>query len=149
MKDSLLMYARYNKRADASVLAILDSLSFEACLEDRKSFCGSLSSLAKHILESSLYFQGLFRASLPAASAKALEATAELAIPEGELNAEQWKQAKASIAAIDQATITLVEGLSEKQCTLPIALDWYDGKPASVPFHFIAHQLFVHGTHHL
>jgi uncharacterized damage-inducible protein DinB len=148
LKDSLIMYARYTKRANASVLALLDGLSREACVEDRKSFCGSLSGLAKHILDGTLYFHGLFRAALPPNAAKALGAAAGLAIPEGELSEAQWEQAKAAIGAADDATIALVEALDEAGCSLPIALDWYDGKPAAVPFHFLANHLFVHGTHH-
>jgi uncharacterized damage-inducible protein DinB len=148
LKDLLLMYARYNKRADASVLTLLDGLSREACEEDRKSFCGSLSGLAKHLLEGTTYFHGLFRASLPAKATAALAATSGLAIPAGSLSALQWQDAKAAIEAADQATIDLVQALDERECGLPVALDWYDGKPASVPFHFLANHLFVHGTHH-
>lgn len=148
MKDSLLMYARYTKRANASVLALLDGLSREECDEDRKSFCGGLSGLAKHILEGTLYFHGLFRASLPAGAAKPLAASAALSIPKGELSPLQWEDAKAAIATADQALIDLVDSMDEKACAHPIALDWYEGKPASVPFHFLANHHFVHGTHH-
>jgi uncharacterized damage-inducible protein DinB len=148
LKDILLMYARYAKRADASVLGLLDGLSRDACEEDRKSFCGSLSGLAKHLLEGTVYFHGLFRASLPAKATQALAASAGLAIPAGNLSILQWQDAKAAISAADQATVDLVLALSEKECSLPVSLDWYDGKPASVPFHFLANHLFVHGTHH-
>jgi uncharacterized damage-inducible protein DinB len=148
MKDILLMYARYTKRANASVLALLDGLTREACEEDRKSFCGSLSGLARHILEGTTYFQGLFRASLPPAAAKGLEAVADLSIPEGHLSTAQWEKAKAAIAAADQATIDLIQAMDPKLLGHPIALDWYEGKPATVPFHFLAHHLFVHGIHH-
>jgi uncharacterized damage-inducible protein DinB len=148
VKEILLMYARYTKRANASVVALMDGLSREACEEDRKSFCGSLSGLAKHILESTLYFQGLFRASLPPASSVALAAGAGLSVPEGPLSSAQWEKAKAAIAAADQATIDLILGLDAKELGHPIALDWYEGKPATVPFHFLAQHLFVHGIHH-
>jgi uncharacterized damage-inducible protein DinB len=122
----LLMYARHTKQTDASVLALLDGLSNEAREEDRKSYYKSLSGLARHILDSAIYFHGLFRASL----------------------GDGIKALKPVEGLVDQATIDLVQAQGEAGCAQPIALDWYDGKPATVPFYFLAHQLFEHGTHH-
>lgn len=147
MKDILLMYARSTKQTNASVLALLDGLSNEAREEDRKSYYKSLSGLARHILDGTIYFQGLFRASFPEA-AKLLKPAEGLAVPEGALSSGQWEELKASVERADRATIDLIEALGEKELGHPIKLDWYDGKPASVPFFFLAHQLFEHGTHH-
>ncbi|MDP3176465.1 MAG: hypothetical protein Q8M76_01090 [Spirochaetaceae bacterium] len=36
--------------------------------EDRKSYYKSLSGLARHVLDGTLYFHGLFRASFPEAA---------------------------------------------------------------------------------
>jgi uncharacterized damage-inducible protein DinB len=141
------MYARYAKRADAEVMALLDGLSAEAREADRKSYYRSLSGLAIHILDAALYFQGLIRASFPAAG-PALEATAGLKAPEGKLSQAQWEKLKADLALADQAVIDLIESLGEDELPHPIMLDWYEGKPPAVPFWFFANQLFAHGTHH-
>lgn len=143
----LLMYARHTKQTDASVLALLDGLSHEAREEDRKSYYKSLSGLARHIIESTVYFHGLFRASV-GDGAKALKPTEGLVVPEGRLSAAQWKELVAMFAVVDQATIDLIQAQGEAGSSQPIALDWYDGKPATVPFYFLANQLFEHGTHH-
>jgi uncharacterized damage-inducible protein DinB len=147
MKGTLLMYARYTERVDAKMIAFLDKLSAEEREKDRKSYYGSLSGLARHVLDGATYFHGLFRASMPSA-AKALEPTLGMKVPEGRLDAKGWESAKASLAAADRATIALLESLSDQELASPVAVDWYGGKPPSVPFHFLAHQLVVHGLHH-
>lgn len=69
-------------------------------------------------------------------------------ILEGRLGPGQWEEVKETIAIADQATIDLVQGISEADCLHPIELDWCDGEPPTVPFYSLAHQLFEHGTHH-
>lgn len=148
MKEVLLMYARYTKRANASVFALLDGLSEEAMNEDRKSYYGSLASLAAHIVGATLYFQSMFRASCPAAS-DALKATEGLKTPpDSHVTPDEWRRLKSIATAADQATIDLVEALGEEDLSCPVKLDWYEGKPDTVPLCFLAHQLFTHGTHH-
>jgi uncharacterized damage-inducible protein DinB len=148
MKEVLLMYARYTKRADSSVITLLDGLTVASRNEDRKSYYKSLSGLANHVLGCPLYFHGMFRSASPAA-AKALEATEGLAVAEGaKLSGAQWSELKKTSAAADQATIDLVQALSEKELATPVKLDWYGGKPGSVPPCFLLHQLYLPGDHH-
>jgi uncharacterized damage-inducible protein DinB len=148
MKEILLMYARYTKRANASVFALLDALPLEARNEDRKSYYKSLSGLASHVGGCPLYFHGLFRASSPAA-AKALRGAEGLKVSEKKtLSSAEWSELEKACAIADQATIDLIQALSDDELAHPIKLDWYGGKPDAVPLCFLAHQLFVHGTHH-
>lgn len=148
MKEVLLMYARDHQRANAEVVALLDGLSVEARNEDRKSYYKSLSGLMSHVVGGTPYFHGLFRAAFPAA-AGALKATEGLEVPEAEkLTAAQWTQLKKAAAIADQATIDFVAELKDADFSLPIPLDWYDGKPAKVPLYFLLCQAFTHGTHH-
>ena len=148
MKETMLMYARYSKRANEDVLALLDALTPEARNEDRKSYYGSLAGLAAHVAGGAFYFHRLFRASLPAA-AKTLAVTEGLSIPEGKTQTEAaWAELRRSCAMADQATVDMVLALSDGDFALPVRLDWYDGKPDAVPLHFLLNQLFVHGTHH-
>jgi uncharacterized damage-inducible protein DinB len=146
MKEVLLMYARYTQRANASVIALLDGLSVEERNVDRKSYYKSLSGLATHTFGVAVYFHSMFRAAAPA---KALGATEGLSCPEGDrLDAAQWAELKRVCAIADKATIDFIETASEAQLATPIKLDWYGGKPDSVPLCFLLHQLYVHGTHH-
>ncbi len=148
MKEVLLMYARYAQRADASVIELLDKLTGKARNEGRGSYYKSLSGLACHVAGGVCYMQGLMRASRPAA-AKALKATDGLKIPEGaKLTGAQWEELKAAWAKANQATVDLVSALGETDLAAPVKLDWYGGKPESVPLCFLLHQMYVHGTHH-
>lgn len=148
MKRVLLMYARYSKRANESVFRLLDDLSGAALNQDRKSHYGSLAGLAAHIVGATLYFQSLFRASSPAAAA-ALEASGGLKTPhDKDLSEEEWLELRRIGTLADQATIDMIQALDDEALTVPVKLDWYGGDPESVPLCFLAHQLFVHGTHH-
>lgn len=148
MQEMLLMYARYSRRANESVLALLDALSAEERNENRGSYYKSLSGLMSHVLGGTPYFHAMFRSALPA-KAKALEATEGLSIPEGErLSEAEWEELKRAARIADQATIDFVSSLSDADLGCPIPLDWYGGKPASVPLHFLLNQLYAHGIHH-
>lgn len=148
MKRTLLMYARYTKRADESAFALLDGLSTEALNEDRKSYYGSLAGLAAHIVGATLYFHSLYRASSPAVAA-ALRATEGLKTPHDKrVSPAEWRELRRIGAVADQATIDMIQALDDKELTVPAKLDWYGGAPEAVPLYFLAHQLFVHGTHH-
>ena len=148
MKETLLMYARYTKRANGSVFSLLDGLSEDALNEDRKSYYGSLASLAAHIAGATLYFHSLFRASCPAA-ARVLASTESLTTPhDPHVTPDEWRRLKDIAAAADKATIELFDSLKEEDLPCPVKLDWYGGDPDAVPLWFLANQLFTHGTHH-
>lgn len=148
MKEIMLMYARDSKRANEAVIGFLDGLSADARNEDRKSYYKSLSGLISHCLGGAPYFHSMFRSAFPKAT-KALKSTEGLAIPEGEkLSEAQWADLKKACAIADQATIDFIETLSEEDFAHPIPLDWYGGKPSSVPLYFLLCQAFTHGIHH-
>lgn len=148
MKDASLMYARYTRRVNAAIVALLDELPLEELNKDRKSYYKSLAGLATHAMGGIGYFHGLFRTAAPAL-AKALEATEGLSCPEGDtLTAAQWKEAKRITAIADKATIGFVEAASEADLSAPVKIDWFGGKPGAVPLGYLLHAFFVHGTHH-
>jgi uncharacterized damage-inducible protein DinB len=148
MKEILLMYARYTRRANASVIALLDGLSIDARNENRRSYYTSLSGLVSHVVGGTPYLHGLFRSAAPQA-AKALQATEGLSCPEGaKLSAAQWTELKRVTAIGDQATIDFIEAAGEAELSLPVKIDWYGGKPEAVPLCFLLHSNYVHGMHH-
>jgi len=148
MKPVLLMYARYAKRANESAFSLLDGVSNEALNEDRKSYYGSLAGLAAHIVGATLYFHSLYRASSPAVAA-ALKATEGLKTPhDKEVSPAEWLELRRIGKSADQATIDMIQALDDGALNTPVRLDWYGGDPDAVPLGFLAHQLFVHGTHH-
>jgi uncharacterized damage-inducible protein DinB len=148
MKEILLMYAKYTQRANESVLALLDGLSPEERDADRKSYYKSLSGLASHEAGCALYFLKLFRSSSPAAAAE-IKGIDGLKIAEKKaLTQADWSELRKVCSVADQATVELIRTLSEKELARPLKIDWYGGKPDSVPLCFLLHQSFVHGTHH-
>jgi uncharacterized damage-inducible protein DinB len=151
MKDTLLMYARYTQRADASVFSLLNGLSIQDLNEDRGSYYKSLSGLAGHIVGATFYFHGLFRQPLKKSSTayEALKATEGLGCPDGpELSEESWDELKGLAAIADQTTIDFVRVATVAELSAQVKIDWYGGKPEAVPLHFLLHQAFVHGIHH-
>ena len=148
MKDLLLMYARYTKRANASVIALLDGLTEEARNENRKSYYKSLSGLTSHTFGAVPFFHAVIRKALPGASS-ALKATEGLKAPRGDaLNGEQWAELKKVAEIADQATIDFIAGLNESDCLTPIKLEWFKGNPESVPLHYLLSTIIMHAVHH-
>lgn len=147
MQKLLRMYARYNQQADQQVVQLLDKLSLEELNQDRKSYYKSLAALVTHITGANLYFQGMFRQALPANSA--LQGTASLQMPEGDsLDAAGWSAVKDSTVQADQALVDLIEHIEDKDLHAQVAVEWYGGKPATVPVHYLFNIAIIHGVHH-
>jgi uncharacterized damage-inducible protein DinB len=148
MKKTLVMYAQYTQRANASVVALLDKLSLEELNADRKSYYKSLAGLMVHAVGGTAYFLGLFKGAAPSSSSP-LKALQGLSCPEGDrLAAPQWAELKRYAAAADQAMLDFVKAASEAELSAMVKIDWFGGKPDAVPVAYLLHSSFVHGTHH-
>jgi uncharacterized damage-inducible protein DinB len=148
MKDILLIQAKYMQEADREVCALLDALSNEQREEDRGSYYGSLSGLARHILGGTVFFHGLFKSALGDSPAAKILSYPPVSIPKDTLTADQWKGLAASFEAVDSATVDFIAALEDGGMKAPIRVDWYGGNPASVPLYFMFTNLAAHGTHH-
>jgi uncharacterized damage-inducible protein DinB len=151
MKDLFVTFAKYNAEANSAIVSILDKLSNEEREKNRKSYYGSLTGLAKHILGGTFFFLGMFKEAVAgnAAAQKALAGLAKVEVPEAKkLSEEQWKKLAADIKITDKAFVNFVSALSEKDLEELVKLNWYKGKPPAVPLAFMLQQLTVHNTHH-
>lgn len=150
MKDIFLTYAKYNKESDKAVLSILTRLSLEDLEKDRGSYYGSLSGLARHLLEGTLYLQGLLKTALShnAAAMKVLASLEGIAVPKDKLTEDQWKGVVAAFEVVDDVFIRLVSSLTDTDFTVPVKVPWYGGKPDTVPLFFMLQNVLVHGIHH-
>jgi uncharacterized damage-inducible protein DinB len=151
MKEVFLAFAKANQEADKAFLAILNKMSNDDREKNRKSHFGSLSSLIMHITGGACYFFKMFAETAvnnPAAL-KALAPVAKLELPKAKkLTEDDWKKATSCMKAVDKAYVDFVAALTEEDFSLQVKLDWYKGKPATVPLYFMLQQLVSHGTHH-
>ena len=150
MKDIFITYANYCKDADQAVLSLLNTLSNEEREKDRGSYYKSLSGLARHVLQGTLYFQGLFK---PAVShnAQAMKAFAPLegiTVPQDTLTEAQWKALASVFETVDRSIIALVSSLTDTDFKISIKVPWYQGNPDAVPLSFLLQSLVMHGAHH-
>jgi uncharacterized damage-inducible protein DinB len=154
VKDLLVTFAKYNEEADKAIVTILDKLSNDDREKNRKSYYGSLSSLLRHTLGGTFFFLSTFKEATAnnAAAQKALAPLAKAGFIElieaKKLTDDQWKKIAAGVKITDKAYVGFVSALTDKDLEAPIKLDWYGGKPASVPLYFMLQQLTAHGTHH-
>ena len=150
MKEFFLTIAKYNEEANKTVAGILGKLSNEDREKNRKSYYGSLSGLFCHVVGCTAYFLSLFRDSVPgnAEALKAIDSLAKVEVPKGKLSEEQWKKLVSTAKTVDKAFVNFVTALSEKDCEAPVKIDWFKGKPASVPLRFMLQNHTVHNTHH-
>ncbi|MDR1210735.1 MAG: damage-inducible protein DinB [Spirochaetaceae bacterium] len=147
MKELFITFAKYNKEADKAIYAILDGLSNDEREKDRGSYYKSLSGLFVHTLGGTVFLLGMLKEAL-GGSPSALSDLGSVTIPEGGLNAEQWKVLGADFEKADDAYIQLVSSLKEEDLKAPVKLSWYKGNPPSVPVAFMLQQIIAHGTHH-
>jgi uncharacterized damage-inducible protein DinB len=150
VKENFLLWAKYNREADAKVYSLLDAMSHEDREKDRGSYYGSLSGLFRHILGGTSFFLGMFRGALAnkAAVQKTLAPLDDLSLPKDSLSEAQWKELGTVREKLDNLLVDFTGVLEDGDFRAPVALNWYGGNPASVPLHFMLNNLGAHGTHH-
>jgi uncharacterized damage-inducible protein DinB len=150
MKEVFVTFAQYNEAANKAITGILDKMTNEDREKSRKSYYGSLSGLYCHLLGGTVFLLGMCKDAVSgnAAAQKALKPLEKIEILKGKLTGEQWQKAAAGMKAADKAYLAFVSALSGEDLNAPVTLNWYNGKPPSVPLSFMLQQLAVHGTHH-
>ncbi|MDR0568971.1 MAG: DUF664 domain-containing protein [Spirochaetaceae bacterium] len=150
MKNIFLTYAKYCKDADHAVLHLLNGLSNEDREKERGSYYKSLSGLARHLLNGTLYFQSLFKPALTdnPQAVKALEPLEGITVPQETLTQAQWTALVPVFETADNTVIALVSSLTEEDFKVPVRVPWYNGKPDAVPVSFLLQSLVIHGAHH-
>ena len=151
MKEVFVTFARANEESDKAIISILDKMSNEDREKSRKSYYGSLSGLARHILGGTFFFIGLFKDAVSENSAaqKAIGALSKVQMSEAKkLDEDEWKKLTANFKIADKAYIDFVSALKDEDFSAPVKIDWYKGKPAEVPLSFMLQQLVSHGIHH-
>jgi uncharacterized damage-inducible protein DinB len=152
MKEIFLMFARYNQKANQTMVSIVDKLSNDEREKARGSYYGSLSGLLRHTLNVTPFFLNMFKDAV-AKNTGALKAIAALdslaALPEKDpLTEAQWKQLKTNFQTADEAYVQFITALNDADLQAPVKTDWYGGNPASVPLSFRLSQFVAHNTHH-
>ena len=149
--EAFVIFAKHNAESDEKLVSILNRMSNAEREKERGSFYGSISALVRHILGGTGFFGHLFTKTL-SGNAEASRALADITAierpPEGALNESQWKDLATALAAADKAYINLTKALRPGDLDAPVELDWYGGKPASVPLAFMLQQLTAHNVHH-
>jgi uncharacterized damage-inducible protein DinB len=150
VKENFLTIAKYNEDANKTVAGILGKLSNADREKNRKSYYGSLSALFRHNMGATAYFLSLFVDAVNdnAEALKALAPLAKIEPAKGKLTEAQWKKTVSSSKIIDKALVNFISALSEEDFNKPVLINWYKGKPPSVPLRFMLQQLTVHNTHH-
>ncbi|MCL2834745.1 MAG: damage-inducible protein DinB [Treponema sp.] len=151
MKEIFVTFAKANDESDKAFMAILNKMSNEDREKNRRSYYGSLSGLARHVMGGTFHFIGMFKDAIAsnAGAVKAIESLSKIKMPEGKkLDEDGWKKFGAAIKAADKAYIEFTEALTDKDLASQVKLSWYKGKPASVPLSFMLQQLVAHGIHH-
>ena len=150
MKQVFLAFAKYNEEANKAVVGILGKLSNQEREKNRKSFYGSLSGLFRHNIGGTAYFLSLIKDAVSenADAQKALKPLAKIELIEGKLNEDQWKNVVSSAKAADKALVDFVSALKDKDFEAAVKIEWYKGKPPSVPLWFMLQQHAAHNTHH-
>ena len=150
MKKIFLAFAKANEEADKTIAGILGKLSNDDREKNRKSYYKSLSGLFGHLLGGTAFFLGLFRESVSgnAAAVKALAPLEKIEFFKGKLSEDQWKKVIAYTKIADKAFVDFIGALKDKDYDAPVKVNWYKGKPASVPLWFMLEQLVAHNTHH-
>jgi uncharacterized damage-inducible protein DinB len=150
MKENFLTIAKYNEETNKTIAGILGKLSNEDREKNRKSYFGSLSGLFRHIIGSTCYFLSLFQSAVPdnAEAQKTLKPLEKIGELKGKLNEGQWKKLVSDAKIVDKAFVEFINALADEDLKAQVNINWYKGKPASVPLRFMFQQHTVHNTHH-
>jgi len=150
MKEVFLTFAKYNEGANKTIAGILGKLPNEEREKNRKSYYGNLSGLYSHNVGATAFFLSLFAGVVPdnAEAMKALKPLAKIEELKGKLSEEQWKKLVSFGKIADKALVDFTAALKDDDFQAQVKIDWYKGKPPSVPLWFMMQQLVAHNTHH-
>jgi uncharacterized damage-inducible protein DinB len=150
MKEVFLAFAKQNEDANKTIAGILGKLTNEEREKNRKSYYGSLSGLFSHNVGATSFFLSLFKDAVSgnAEAVKALAPLAKIEELKGKLNEDQWKKLVSYSKIADKALVDFTAALKDSDFEAQIMLQWYKGKPPSVPLRFMLQQLTLHNTHH-
>ena len=150
MKKFFLSLAKYNEEANKTVAGILSKLSNDDREKDRKSYYKSLSGLYRHNLGGTVFFLSIFIDAVKdnAEALKTLEPLAKFENLTGKLSEAQWKKVVSFSKLADKAAVEFIGALRDKDFEAPVKVEWYKGKPPSVPLWFMRQQYVAHNTHH-
>jgi uncharacterized damage-inducible protein DinB len=150
MKEVFLAFAKHNEEANKAIAGILGKFSNEDREKNRKSYYGSLSGLYSHNVGATCYFLSLFKDAVSgnAEAAKALAPLAKIEELKGKLSEDQWKKLVSFGKIADKALVDFVATLKDSDFEAQVKIEWYKGKPPSVPLRFMLQQLISHNTHH-
>jgi uncharacterized damage-inducible protein DinB len=149
MKELFVIFAKQNEEADKAFASILNGMSNEEREKNRKSYYGSLSGLARHVMGGTFFFLGKFKEAV-AGNTAALKALEPLAKIESfhdvkKLDEAQWKKFFSGLKTVDKAYIDFTAALTDEDLKKPVG--WF-GKPATVPLSFALQSLVAHNIHH-
>jgi uncharacterized damage-inducible protein DinB len=150
MKETFLLWAKYNREANRKIYALLANMSNEDREKDRGSYYGSLSGIFRHGLGGVSFFLGMFRDALPdnGAVQNLLASLGAIGLPKDKLTEDQWKELGTVQERLDNLLVDFIGALGDGDFPAPVKLGWYGGNPDAVPLHFLFHNLSAHGTHH-
>ena len=150
MKKIFLSFAKANEEANKTIAGILGKLSNDDREKDRKSYYKSLSGLFLHNTGAAVYFLSLLGSAVPgnAEAQKTLAPLAKMEELKGKLDEAKWKKALSQSKIADKALVDFVNALSDGDFEAPLKIDWYKGKPDTVPLWFMFEQLVAHNMHH-
>ena len=150
MKKIFLSFIKANEEANKTIAGILGKLSNDDREKDRKSYYKSLSGLFLHNTGAAAYFLSLYGAAVPgnAEAQKTLAPLAKMEEIKGKLDDAKWKKAVSQSKTVDKVLVDFVSALNDGDFEAPVKIDWYKGKPDSVPLWFMLEQFIAHNTHH-
>ena len=150
MKNVFLSFVKQNQEANKTIAGIFEKLSNDDREKDRKSFYKSLSGLFCHNTGAAVYFLNLMKDAVPGnvAAQKAVKPLEKIQDLKGKLSEEQWKQAASFTKTADKALVDFVTALEDNDFQAPVKIDWYKGKPPTVPLWFMLEQHISHNIHH-
>jgi uncharacterized damage-inducible protein DinB len=92
----------------------------------------------------------MFKGALPGNGAvqKALAPLEDITLPKDSLTEAQWKSLGTLLETVDRGLVDFAGALGDGDLEVPVNVNWYGGKPPSVPLEYMLYNLTAHGTHH-
>jgi uncharacterized damage-inducible protein DinB len=140
------MNAKYAKKADESVLNLVDKIDSKRRMEERGSYFNSISGLLIHIYGGIFYFLKLFKDAFENKN-DILKGLEEIKIPESLKDDGTFAEFKKNFLVLGDMTISLIESMTEDELNGEIKTNWFRDRK-TVPFYYLFNQLIATNIHH-